>query len=198
MTSAFADGGTVEAVFFIAFFAWFVSELVGSTILPRVRGQGARERTRADRGSRVAIFLGVFGSIVVVETFAFQGFATLDVVWVYVGIALMFAGIAIRQWAIAVLGRFFSTSVRAVEGHRIVEEGPYRVLRHPSYTGAIVTVAGIGLAGGSWEGVLAVLGLASLVYGYRIHVEEQFLIAQFGAEYLAYRKRTRRVVPFLI
>ena len=171
---------------------------MGSTVLPRLRGQGARERSRADRGSRVTIFLGVFASIVVVELFAFQGFATLELAWVDLGIALMFAGIAMRQWAIAVLGRFFSTSVRAVEGHRIVEVGPYRVLRHPSYTGAIVTVVGIGLAGGSWEGVLAVLGLASLVYGYRIHVEERFLIEQFGAEYRAYRERTKRVVPFLI
>ena len=171
---------------------------MGSTVLPRLRGQGARERSRADRGSRVTIFLGVFASIVVVELFAFQGFASLELAWVDLGIALMFAGIAMRQWAIAVLGRFFSTSVRAVEGHRIVEVGPYRVLRHPSYTGAIVTVVGIGLAGGSWEGVLAVLGLASLVYGYRIHVEERFLIEQFGDEYLAYRERTKRVVPFLI
>lgn len=198
VASAFTDGGVVEVAFLVAFLSWLVSELVGSTILPQARGQGGRETSRADRGSKLAIFLGVFGSIVVVETFALEGFASLDTAWVYAGIASMFTGIAMRQWAIAVLGRYFSTSVRAVEGHRIVESGPYRVVRHPSYTGAIVTVVGIGLAGGSWEGVLVTLGLAAAVYGYRIHVEERFLMAQFGPEYLAYRQRTKAVIPYLL
>ena len=198
MASAITGGGAIYVVFLVAFASWFISELVGSTILPRVRGHGGHETSRADRGSRFGIFLGVFGSVAAIYGFVGVGFSTLPVLLVYLGLALMFVGFGIRQWAIAVLGRHFSTSVRVVEGHRIVTGGPYRILRHPSYTGAIVTVVGIGLAGGSWEGVLVALGLAAAAYGYRIHVEERFLMAQFGAEYLAYRKRTKAVIPYLL
>lgn len=197
MASAITGGGAIYLVFLIAYATWFVSEIVGSTILPRIRDPGARETSRTDRGSRLAIFLGVFGSIVAVYAFAGSGFATLPRVLVYVGLALIFAGVGLRQWAIAVLGRYFSTSVRAVEGHRIVTRGPYRILRHPSYSGAIVTVLGIGLAGGSWEGILVALALALAAYGYRIHVEEAFLIDRFGTEYLEYRARTKRVIPYI-
>lgn len=59
-----------------------------------------------------------------------------------------------------------------------VTAGPYRLLRHPSCSGAIVTV----------------LALALAADGHRIHVEEKFLIAQSGEEYLAYRARTKRIL----
>ena len=78
-----------------------------------------------------------------------------------------------------------------------VTAGPYRLLRHPSDSGAIVTVLGIGFAGGSWEEIATVLALALAADGHRIHVEEKFLIAQFGEEYLAYRARTKRIRPFV-
>lgn len=197
MASAVTGGGMLATVFVLAYVAWLLSELAGSTILPRLRGGGRRETSRSDRGSRLTIFLAVFGSIAAVYGFVGQGFATLPVAVVYLGLGMMFAGIGIRQWSIAVLGRYFSTSVRAVEGHRIVTQGPYRILRHPSYTGALVTVLGIGFAGGSWEGIFVALVLSSVAYGYRIHVEEQFLVEQFGAEYLEYQKRTKRVIPYL-
>ena len=140
---------------------------------------------------------GVFGSSATVYAFAGSGFATLPRAVGYSGLALMFAGVGIRPWAIAVLGRYFRASIRAVEGHRIVTAGPYRILRHPSYSGAVVTVLGMGLAGGSWEGFVVALALALFAYGYRIRVEERFPIDPFGAEYLEYRMHTKRVIPFL-
>ena len=190
-------GGAIYLVFLVACATWVISEIVGSTILPQIRSPGSHETSRRDRGSRLTIFLGVFGSIAAVYAFAGSGFAALPGFVVYAGLALMFAGVGLRQWAIAVLGRYFSTSVRAVAGHRIVTAGPYRLLRHPSYSGAIVTVLGIGFAGGSWEGIVTVLALALAAYGHRIHVEEKFLIAQSGEEYLAYRARTKRILPFV-
>jgi len=116
----------------------------------------------------------------------------------YAGIVLMLVGIVFRQWAIWVLGRFFSTSVRILSDHRIVTNGPYQFIRHPSYTGALLTFVGLGLASRTWGGTLVIVALFGLVYGYRIEVEERALRAEFGQEYVSYAKRTKRLIPFLL
>lgn len=198
MASALTVGGLPSGLFVVAYASWLVSELVGAGIVPAWRARGARQVSRSDRGSRTAIFVGVFSSIALVAVLARVGLATFPLALIYAGIAIMFTGIAVRQWAIAVLGRFFSTSVRRLESHEVVDAGPYRLVRHPSYSGAVLTLVGMGLAGGSWEGLLAIAGVAALVFGYRIHVEERFLVDQLGPAYLAYRSRTKRIVPFLL
>jgi protein-S-isoprenylcysteine O-methyltransferase Ste14 len=82
--------------------------------------------------------------------------------------------------------------------HRLVEAGPYRVLRHPAYTGGLLTVAGIGLAMGNWLSLLVLMGVVLIGYGYRIRVEEQALKARFGERYDRYAAARWRLVPFLI
>lgn len=196
--SALTSGGPLESLFLIAYLGWLLSELVGAGVVPRMRRGPSAETARADRGSRAAILTGIFTSIALAYAFVHLGWDDLPRAGVELGIALMFVGIGVRQWSIAVLGRFFSTAVRAVEGHRIVREGPYRLVRHPSYAGALLTMAGLGLASGSWEGLVAILGAAGLVFGYRIHVEERFLAGQFGAEYAAYRSTTKLLLPFVL
>jgi protein-S-isoprenylcysteine O-methyltransferase Ste14 len=66
-------------------------------------------------------------------------------------LTLIAIGIAIRQWAVVVLGRYFTTDVRVHGGQTVVETGPYRWVRHPSYTGMLITFVGIGLALGNWR-----------------------------------------------
>jgi protein-S-isoprenylcysteine O-methyltransferase Ste14 len=198
VASAFFPGGVPLELLVAVYVGWIAAEIVGGRIVPRWRAQGAREVARADRGSQGEIFSGVFVSVLVVALFAEVGLATFPLVLVYCGLALMAAGVAVRQWAIAVLGRYFSPTVRLLEDHRVVAQGPYRFVRHPSYTGMILTLVGLGLAGGSWEGLLAVAVLAGVIFGYRIHVEERFLVGQLGPEYEAYRRRTKRIFPFLL
>jgi protein-S-isoprenylcysteine O-methyltransferase len=78
-----------------------------------------------------------------------------------------------------------------------VEEGPYRLLRHPGYSGNLLMWAGAGLAASNWI-IFSIITLAMVMsYVYRIQSEEAMLVAQLGAEYSAYIKRTRRIVPFL-
>ena len=100
-----------------------------------------------------------------------------------VGLVLMGIGIAIRQWAVALLGQFFTTDVRVHPGQTVVEEGPYRWVRHPSYTGMLITFVGIGLALGNWAalGMLVVLPTIGLVV--RIRVEERALLDGLGEPY---------------
>ena len=107
-------------------------------------------------------------------------------------------GVLVRQWAIAVLGRFFSLTVRVAEGHPVVERGPYRLVRHPSYTGVLITFIGLGMAVQSWGGLLVLLAAFGFSYGYRIRVEEKALISELGQDYVSYMKRTKRLIPFLV
>ncbi|QMU80429.1 isoprenylcysteine carboxylmethyltransferase family protein [Streptacidiphilus sp. PB12-B1b] len=108
---------------------------------------------------------------------------------------VMWAGIALRLWAIRVLGRFFRGVVHIQADHRVVTAGPYRVLRHPSYAGALVAVLGLGLAFGNAVSLVALLGCTLVGVVYRIRVEEQVLTSALGADYTAYAARTNRLVP---
>jgi protein-S-isoprenylcysteine O-methyltransferase Ste14 len=116
----------------------------------------------------------------------------------FVGIGLMLAGVAFRWWAIATLGSFFTFDVAIQTGQRVIETGPYRYIRHPSYTGALITLVGLGLALGNWAGMLALLACTAVAYAYRISVEEAALIAALGEPYRQYMQRTRRIIPFLV
>ena len=78
-----------------------------------------------------------------------------------------------------------------------MDTGPYRYVRHPSYTGALTIFVGLGLALQSWGAVLALLLIFAVVWGYRIHVEEGVLISQLGEAYVSYARRTKRLIPYV-
>jgi protein-S-isoprenylcysteine O-methyltransferase Ste14 len=112
-----------------------------------------------------------------------------------VGVVVLVAGFLLRAWSILTLGRFFTPSVQIQTGQRVVESGPYRYVRHPSYTGMLVGLVGFGIALGNWLSllVLAVLPLAGLLI--RIHYEESVLAEALGDDYREYASRTSRLVP---
>lgn len=113
----------------------------------------------------------------------------------YLGLAVMVAGIAFREWAVVVLGRYFSVVVAVEADHHLVTHGPYRWLRHPAYTGGLLAMAGFTLALGSWLMVFPILALLLLAFSYRIRLEEQVLSAAFGTLYRDYMARTWRLFP---
>jgi protein-S-isoprenylcysteine O-methyltransferase Ste14 len=119
--------------------------------------------------------------------------------WVPVaaGLALLAAGVALRTWAILTLGRLFKFVVVIQEGHQVVTAGPYRLLRHPSYTGGLVAFLGAGLALDSWLSVLAIVLIPLAAILVRIRVEEAELASALGPEYQSYAGRTRRLIPGL-
>jgi protein-S-isoprenylcysteine O-methyltransferase Ste14 len=110
----------------------------------------------------------------------------------------MVAGTAFRQWAIAVLGRYFSGVIGVQNDQKVVEAGPYRLIRHPSYTGVLIFVVGMGLAVQSWAAILVEIAIFGVVYGYRMLVEEKVLINELGNSYVQYMKRTKRVIPNIV
>jgi protein-S-isoprenylcysteine O-methyltransferase Ste14 len=112
-----------------------------------------------------------------------------------VGLAISAVGVALRTWAIVTLGRFFSYDVTIQPGHHVVTSGPYRWVRHPSYTGGLVALLGLGITLGSSGAVLAITGLPLVGVLIRIHYEERTLLEALDGGYEAYAGRTSRLIP---
>jgi protein-S-isoprenylcysteine O-methyltransferase Ste14 len=192
---AFAVAPLWRQVFWFSYLAWIAIELaIWARDIARVKGRSD------DRFSMLAI--GV--SIGIGITLAFNA-PRLAPAWISAppkllagcGIALIWTGIGLRLWAVRTLGRFFRITVTVQDDHRLIDTGPYARLRNPSYTGATVTMAGIGIAMGHWLSLAAMIVFPMLGFAWRIRVEEASLAARFGADYEAYRSRRWALVPFV-
>jgi protein-S-isoprenylcysteine O-methyltransferase Ste14 len=175
--------------------AWVVAELA-----LRLRQRPSQRRPRAHRPDPtfLAVVLGVGGGVTLAQAAARGHVAPMPGGgwWpVIAGMGVAGAGIALRLWAIISLGRFFRCVVVIQPEHQLVERGPYRVLRHPSYTGLLVGVIGVSLALGDWVGLLAAFGLSLAGLLVRIRAEERALLAALGQQYADYMARTWRLVP---
>jgi protein-S-isoprenylcysteine O-methyltransferase len=115
----------------------------------------------------------------------------------WVGVGLMLSGFALRFWATRALGRFYTRTLRIAGDQPVIDHGPYKVLRHPGYSGVLVMWAGAGLAALNWIVAAALIVGMGGVYGYRIRCEEEMLRSSLGQPYETYRARTWRLVPFL-
>jgi protein-S-isoprenylcysteine O-methyltransferase Ste14 len=155
----------------------------------------------ADSGSKRA--LGLLTAVGVALGFAAHGsvpdaaFGTGSGAWAAfaAGVLLLVAAAAGRAWAVRTLGRWFTTSVRTDAGQPVIQDGPYRWVRHPSYTAMLLAFAGIGLClGNALTAVcFALFPLLGLLV--RIRVEERALLARLGEAYAGYSASRRRLIP---
>ena len=113
------------------------------------------------------------------------------------GVALFVFGILLRWYSIIHLGRFFTVDVAIAADHQVVDTGPYRFVRHPSYTGALLAFIGYGLVMRNWASLLLISGPIFFAFLYRINVEELALLGALGERYRAYSKKTKRLIPFV-
>jgi len=114
-----------------------------------------------------------------------------------IGVALMIAGSLLRRHCFRMLGASFTGDVRASADQQVVTRGAYSILRHPSYTAAIMVNLGVALALGSWAAVLILMVASIAVYGYRISVEERALLATIGEPYERFVSGRKRLIPFI-
>ena len=189
----YADAGA-KVVFIGLFVIWVVAEL-----RVRFRSRRNQQGTSAEWGSVAALGisfgLGVglgFHAASHVESAAIE-FARRPIF--ILGALVMAAGIAFRQWAIAVLGAYFTAEVRVSEGQSVVEGGPYRRLARPSYTGMIVTFVGVGLMLGNWISLACLALLPTIGLVIRIRVEERALLAGIGEPYRRFLASRSRLIP---
>ena len=114
----------------------------------------------------------------------------------WIGVALFAVGMGTVFWSGVALGRLYSADVTLQEGHRLVTSGPYRYVRHPRYSGGVLTGFGLALTFNSWIGLLGCAAFIGIIL-FRIRDEEVLMRETFGAEWDAYCERTPRLVPFL-
>jgi protein-S-isoprenylcysteine O-methyltransferase Ste14 len=175
---------------------WIASEIG----LGLARRSGTKAADSPDRSSLRILWVTIVTSVTagVMVTGLHRGvFGGPMTPWPATGLALILAGLALRWWAILSLGRAFTVDVAIAEGQRLVERGLYRVIRHPSYTGSLLSFVGFGLALGNWASLLAIVIPITAAFLYRIGVEERALQSGLGDDYARYMRRTRRLVPFL-
>jgi len=185
-----------RAIFWLSYGAWGLFEVwVFSRDRRAVTGE------KRDSGSLYVlvtlIVLGILLAFTAPHIAPFARVRLAPALLFFGAIALMWFGMMLRLWAIQTLGRFFRTSVFVLHEHRLVTAGPYRLLRHPAYSGAIMTITGIGVAMGNWISILGALLCAIAGYGWRMRVEERALRERFGAAFEQNRRRTWALVPFV-
>jgi protein-S-isoprenylcysteine O-methyltransferase Ste14 len=115
----------------------------------------------------------------------------------WAGTVLVAAGLGLSVWARVLLGGNWSASVTLKEDHQIVRAGPYRLVRHPIYTGLLLAFAGTALARGEWRGLVA-FAVAAVALWRKLRIEERWLTEEFGARYADYRRQTRALIPFIL
>lgn len=188
------DSPVAAIVFALSLAAWMAAETVVFRNGRRVAAAGVNH----DRGSIWSVLGSAALAIVAAAVLALSvPQAEIDGGWAVfcLGIALMWLGNGLRLWAVRVLGTFFQPQVTIQSAHRVITAGPYALVRHPSYTGALIVQTGLGLATGNLLSVLVLIVVPTLGYIHRIRVEEHALIHALGAEYTDYQKDSDRLVP---
>lgn len=185
-----------SAPFLVSIYCWFALEM-GLVVRDLAR---RKARLNRDRGTRVIVSLSLAGSIGIglllrrllpaLDTPAPEAFAAA-------GVAVIWVGLAVRVWAVLTLGGSFSTFIQVDADQPVVTRGPYRWVRHPSYTGLLLVALGFGVGAGNWLSLVicAVVPLLGLLP--RIAVEESELARVLGDPYRSYQRATRRLVPGL-
>ncbi|MDE2312099.1 MAG: isoprenylcysteine carboxylmethyltransferase family protein [Patescibacteria group bacterium] len=111
------------------------------------------------------------------------------------GFIICALGIALAIWARRHLGANWSSQPALKENHELVTDGPYKIVRHPIYTGMIVAILGSALTGGLfWLGFFVIM---IVIFIRRVKIEEKLMLQQFPNQYPAYKLRTKALVPFV-
>jgi protein-S-isoprenylcysteine O-methyltransferase len=181
--------------------------LASELVLMRSRLSSDRERT-ADRGSLRLLMTVIFASVGfawgaarlfpqarLASLLDLEPAATRAVHWI--GLGIFVAGLGLRWLAIAWLGRLFTFDVSIAADHDVIDTGPYRLIRHPAYTGSLLSFVGIGICGGNVVSLGVLVVPIAMAFMRRIAVEEAALVSALGARYVDYARRTRRLIPFV-
>ncbi len=185
--------GAAETAFLAVLAAWLVFELV-----MRVR---QRQLARGATGGDPTIFVLVAclaGAVIAAQALGRGG--GLDwpggLLWpVVAGAVLVITGGGLRAWSMLTLGRLFQFQIAIQPGHHVVTGGPYRFLRHPSYTAILLILTGVALACGDVWSLVAVLALGCTGLAVRIRAEERQLTEALGTEYTQFAATRKRLIP---
>jgi protein-S-isoprenylcysteine O-methyltransferase Ste14 len=182
-------------IFIIIWSAWFLSEI----ILNKIFRSGRDDRKGADKGSIRIIWITIGLANLSGILFKILHFLPVSkTIFVpYIGLLLIITGMIIRFIAIYSLGRFFTVDLTIKDNHKIKKDGLYRLLRHPSYSGSLLSFLGYGLSLNDWISLMVIFIPVTIAFLYRIRIEEKLLTDQFGNDYIDYMKKTNCLIPFI-
>jgi protein-S-isoprenylcysteine O-methyltransferase len=172
-----------------------LSEIVISSVL-----RSKTESSRTDKGSLrliwIVINLSMFSGILAAVYFPAAHWARGPALY-WTGFTIFVLGIALRWYSIAYLGRFFTVDVAVASDQTVIDTGPYRFIRHPSYTGSLAAFLGLALCVENIISIALILIPIGAVFLHRMRIEESALQAGLGDSYKNYMRRTKRLVPFI-
>ncbi len=177
-----------------------VTVVVGASAELRQLTKARPEATKVDWKDEIVLRVAVLGGIAValLALFHVPGAAirsTALAAWL--GLIFLWCGTALRIWCFHTLGRYFTLTVRTSSDQPVIADGPYRVLRHPSYAGSLLIVAGIGCYFDNWLSLLAIVAGMTVGLVYRIRAEEGALVRDLGDRYREYAATRKRLVPYV-
>ena len=174
--------------------------LISELLLTVTRRSRSRTGTKQDRSTLRVLWMVIMASVaagIYVATHWRAGVLPHGQLFEITGVTLFAVGLLLRWWAIVTLGRFFTVDVTIEKDHELVERGPFRVVRHPSYTGVLLAFVGFALSLRNWAALLIVLLPIFAAFIRRMNVEEDALSRAIGSRYADYMRRTKRLVPFV-
>ncbi|NVO20722.1 MAG: isoprenylcysteine carboxylmethyltransferase family protein [Bacteroidetes bacterium] len=182
-------------LFKIVWVIWLLSEV----LLGRLMRSKNEKSAEHDKNSLVIIWVTILVSIsmCVLSTVYLDFPIGLGFIPAYTGLVLIMLGMVIRFTAIRSLGKHFTVDLAIRKDHRLIKSGLYSYVRHPSYTGSLLSFLGFGLSLNSWPCIPLALLPVIISFMYRINVEEKMLEKSFGEEYKQYQHETKRLIPWI-
>ncbi|MDP9201619.1 MAG: isoprenylcysteine carboxylmethyltransferase family protein [Gemmatimonadota bacterium] len=163
---------------------------------------GAKRAESKDSGSIKVLLGGMWAALFIAFPLAFVKAWSFPKNWqlplFVAGVLMVFFGSLLRRYCWRTLGEYFTGDVRARPDQPIIRSGPYRLVRHPSYTAGMIMFIGIGLALGSWFSLALLTIVTIATYTYRVAVEERALLDTIGEPYEAYMKERKRFIPYIV
>lgn len=185
---------TLQFIFYLSMLTWFLSEIIYKQKLKSGEKDAKKDKSTLSILWLVIMF-SIAGGFIISNVFKFP---ITNLLWTsYLGEIFILVGIIFRLIIIRSLGKYFTVDVTIKEDHKIKKEGFYRYLRHPSYSFSLLTFLGLGLYLNNWFSLILAFVPPFLAFSYRIKIEEQALVEQFGEEYIEYRKSTKKLIPFI-
>jgi protein-S-isoprenylcysteine O-methyltransferase Ste14 len=185
----------MKYIFEIIWISWLISEILLNRLV-RSKNVSSKE---IDKNSLNLIWIAII--------FSMTSGVLIAVYWnvpviktnllLYVGSTLIVAGMLIRFIAIRTLGKFFTVNLAVHDDQRLINVGIYKYIRHPSYTGSLLSFAGFSLSLNNWISLLIIFIPILITFINRINIEEKLLLQQFGSAYEDYMKFTKRLIPFI-